>query len=306
MQASDRAPAQAPRLAEGAAAAAARLAALARQPRRWRVAPSPALAGAVAIAAVGLAAFLAPALPLRDPDAVDVLTRLTAPSASHPLGTDEVGRDVLARLLYAGRISLLVGIGVALLSVVAGTVLGALAGYLGGWVDSVVMATTNAIQSFPLLVLVMVVGSIITLDPPRLVLLVAAVSWVTSARLVRAQVLSLREQAFVEAARALGASPARIIFRHIVPNALGPVLVSAPILVAFAILTESALSFLGFGVRPPTATWGNMLHAAQSYIERAPWLGVFPGVAISLTVLSFNLVGDALREALDPRARARS
>jgi peptide/nickel transport system permease protein len=167
------------------------------------------------------------------------------------------------------------------------------------------MAATNVLQSFPLIVLVMVVGSIIALDPIRLVVLVSAVSWVTTARLVRAQILSLREQPFVEAAHALGAGSHRIIFRHLIPNSIGPVLVSAPLLVAFAILTESALSFLGFGVRPPTATWGNMLNAAQTYIRQAPWLGIFPGLAISLTVLSFNLIGDALRETLDPRALRR-
>ena len=264
-----------------------------------------ALVGLVILAVFFLVAITATWLPLADPEAVAPLNTLKGPSRGHILGTDEIGRDVLARLIYAGRVSLLIGLGVSIVSVVIGTSLGALAGYFGGWIDSVVMALTNILQSFPLLILVMVIGSIFPLRPAGLVFLVSAVAWVTTARLVRGQVLSLRERQVIEAAKSIGAGHMRLIVFHLVPNALGPVLVAATLLVAFAILTESALSFLGFGVKPPTPTWGNMLNSAQAYIRTAPWLGIFPGLAISLTVLSFNLVGDSLRGRLDPRLRNR-
>ncbi|MHB0877815.1 MAG: ABC transporter permease [Anaerolineae bacterium] len=279
--------------------------------RNWRHAVADAIGAPTALVGVaillvfGLVALLAPVLPLADPEAVSVMEALAAPSAAHPLGTDDIGRDVLSRLVYAGRVSLLIGLGVALVSATVGTAFGALAGYFGGAVDGLVVALTNVLQSFPALVLVAVIGSMVTLDPTRLLLVMAALSWVSTARLVRAQALSLREQQYIEAARSLGASDARIIATHLIPNTLGAVLVSATLQVAFTILSESALSFLGFGVRPPTATWGSMLNAAQSTLRDAPWLGLFPGVAIALTVLSFDLIGNALQEKIDPRLRHR-
>jgi peptide/nickel transport system permease protein len=278
---------------------------------RWRRALSgaaadpAALVGGTILLLFALVAVLAPVLPLADPEAVSIMDTLAPPSTAHLLGTDDIGRDVLSRLVYAGRVSLSIGLGVAVVSATVGTALGALAGYFGGPVDSLVIALTNVMQSFPSLVLVAVVGSIFTLNPVRLLLLMASLSWVGTARLVRAQALSLRETQYVEASRALGAGHTRIIVTHLIPNTLGAVLVSATLQVAFTILSESALSFLGFGVRPPTATWGSMLNAAQTVLRQAPWLGVFPGVAIALTVLSFDLIGNSLQQKIDPRLRHR-
>jgi peptide/nickel transport system permease protein len=210
---------------------------------------------------------------------------------------------VWSRLLHAGRASLLLGLGVAAVSVGLGGLLGLLAGAFRGWVDGLVSAAVDALLSIPMLALAMVAASFLALTPARLVLVLAFLSWTTIARLVRGQVLTLMEWPFVEAARALGAPPARILARHVVPNLLAPVLVAGTLLVANAILVESALSFLGFGVPPPTATWGGMLHAAQVHFTEAPWLGVFPGLAILAAVAGINFLGEGLREALDPRLR---
>jgi peptide/nickel transport system permease protein len=263
--------------------------------RRWAGRHPAAVAAAACLAVLALAAVFAPWLAPRPPDAVDLRLRLAPPGAAGWLGTDEIGRDVLSRLLFAGRGSLLLGLGVAAVAVGLGGVLGALAGYLGGWVDAAVAAAVDALLSIPALALAMVAAAFLELTPTRLVLVLALLSWTTVARLVRGQVLTLAHWPFVEAARALGASRARLLARHIVPNVLGPVTVAGTLLVAYAILVESALSFLGFGVPPPTATWGGMLHAAQVHLTEAPWLGVFPGLAIVLAVASINLLGDALR-----------
>jgi peptide/nickel transport system permease protein len=262
-----------------------------------------------AVVCLGLLAVLAAAAPWlapRSPDAVDLRAVLRPPGVAGWLGTDDIGRDVLSRLLHAGRASLALGLGVAVVSIGLGGVLGALAGYWRGWVDTAVSAAVDALLSLPPLALAMVAAAFLSLTPARLVLVLAALSWTTVARLVRGQMMSLTERPFIEAARALGASHGRVLARHLVPNLLAPVFVAGTLLVANAILVESALSFLGFGLPPPTATWGGMLHAAQIHFAEAPWLGVFPGLAIVVAVASINFVGDGLREALDPRLRGEA
>ena len=251
---------------------------------------------------LGLAALLAPWLAPRGPETVDLKAVLKPPGAAGWLGTDDIGRDVLSRLLHAGRASLLLGLGVAVTSVGLGGLLGALAGAFRR-ADAVVSAVVDALLSVPALALAMVAAALLQLTPLKLILVLSLLSWTTVARLVRGQVLSLMEWPFVEAARALGARRGRILWRHVVPNVLAPVFVAGTLLTANAILIESALSFLGFGVPPPTATWGGMLHAAQIHFVQAPWLGIFPGLAILLAVAGINFLGEGLREALDPRLR---
>lgn len=272
--------------------------------RRFRRNPL-AVGGAAVLLLLAASAVFAPVLAPRPPDAVDPRLILRPPSLQHPLGTDDTGRDALSRLLYAGRVSLALGLGVAVLAVSAGAALGALAGYWGGRVDAVISALINTLLSLPVVAVAMVLGSFLHLTPLRLIALISAFSWMNVARLVRGQVISLREWPYVEVARAAGASDWRVLFRHILPGALGPIAVSGTLLVAQAILYESALSFLGFGVRPPTATWGNMLNAAQVYVREAPWLAAFPGLAITISVTSVNFVGEGLRESLDPRLGRR-
>jgi peptide/nickel transport system permease protein len=261
-----------------------------------------AVGGMVVLLAIGFAGLLAPVLTPHAPDAVNLRRMLQPPGPEHRLGTDDLGRDVLSRLLYAGRMSLTLALGVAALTVVIGGVLGALAGFFGGRVDGAVSAAIDTLLSIPALALAMVVSAFVDLTVWRLIFLLALVSWPTVARLVRGQVLSLKEQAFAEASRAIGASALRTLFRHILPNTLTPVIVAGTLLVAYAILIESALSFLGFGLPPPTATWGGMLNDAQPYYREAPWLAVFPGLAITLVVASINFVGEGLRDAFDPRS----
>ncbi len=261
------------------------------------------VATAACLGLMAAAALAAPWLASRPPDAVDLRAVLRPPGAAGWLGTDDIGRDVLSRLLHAGRATLALGVGVAVVSIGLGGVLGALAGYRRGWVDTVVSAAVDALLSLPPLALAMVVAAFLQLTPLRLVLVLAVLSWTTVARLVRGQVLSLAERPYVEAARALGASHGRVLARHLAPNLLAPIFVAGTLIVANAILVESALSFLGFGLPPPTATWGGMLHAAQVHFAEAPWLGIFPGLAILTAVASINFLGDGLQEALDPRLR---
>jgi peptide/nickel transport system permease protein len=270
-------------------------------PRHRVIVAATACLGLLAVAAAA-APWLAP----RAPDAVDLRAVLRPPGATGWLGTDDIGRDVLSRLLHAGRASLALGLGVAVVSIGLGGLLGVLAGYRRGWVDTAVAAAVDALLSIPPLALAMVAAAFLSLTPFRLVLVLGALSWTTVARLARGQVLSLAERPFVEAARALGASHGRVLARHLVPNLLAPIFVAGTLIVANAILVESALSFLGFGLPPPTATWGGMLHAAQVHFAEAPWLGIFPGLAILLAVASINLLGDGLREALDPRLRRQA
>jgi peptide/nickel transport system permease protein len=221
----------------------------------------------------------------------------------HWLGTDELGRDVLTRLLYAGRISFTVGLAVAGLSVLVGTLIGAFAGFFGGWVDSVSMRLVDVIQSVPLLMLLMVLVAFLGHDIRIIVLVIALTSWTGVARLVRGEILSLKGQEFIEAARSVGVGSFGQIFRHLIPNSLAPVFVSATLGVADAITLESALSFLGVGIQPPIPSWGNLLTDAQQYLIMTPWLAFYPGLMIFLTVASINFVGDGLRDALDPKLK---
>ncbi len=244
----------------------------------------------------------------------DTSLRLNAPSAAHPFGTDLIGRDILARTIYGGQISLLIGISAAVIEVVVGTLIGAVAAYYGGWVDSLLMRFTEAILTIPQLFLLIVTakslggrlpsvdlfGRELTGSVLVIIIIIGLTSWMYLARIVRANVLALREMDYVSASRALGVSNARIIFTHLLPNTFGPIVVAATLGVASAILSEAYVSFFGLGVQAPTASWGNMLDSAYQYLETAPWLWFFPGTLILLTVLSVNYVGDGLRDALDP------
>jgi len=252
-----------------------------------------------------------------DPTAVELLDRLAGPSAGHPLGTDELGRDVLLRLLAGGRVSLVIGIAAALAAAALGTLVGLAAGYLGGWTDRVLMRTTDAIIALPLLPLLIVLAALDLnkLGLParlvqsddisllRIVALAVLVGWTTAARLVRSATLVTRNRDFVRAARSLGASVPHILWLHILPNVLGPLIVATTLSVGDVILFESVLSFLGLGVQPPLASWGSMLSNAQELITTAPLLAVYPGLMIFLTVIACNLLGDALQRRWDPTAR---
>lgn len=273
---------------------------------RWRRLLRDPLAtgGAMVLVALALAAVLAPWLTPYEPSATAPRAMLEAPSPAHPLGTDDLGRDVLTRLLHAGRVSLSLAVGVAVLAVGIGAVLGGLAGLFGGRVDRAISALVDTMLAIPPLALAMVASAFVQLTALRLTLILALVAWPTVARLVRGQVLSLKERDFLEAARALGAGSGRLLLRHLLPNAVTPVIVAGTLLVATAVLIESALSFLGFGLAPPTATWGGMLNEAQLYFTEAPWLAVFPGLAITLAVASVNFLGEGLRELVTGRADA--
>lgn len=238
-----------------------------------------------------------------DPSAINIAQSYLPPSINHPFGTDDLGREVFVRMLYGARISLLVGFVAVGISTLIGIVLGALAGYYGGWVDSLVMRFVDIMLCFPTFFLILAV--IAFLDPSiwNIMIVIGLTSWMGVARLIRAEFLSLRQRDFVLAAQALGATDLRLIFRHILPNAMSPVLVSATLGVAGAILTESALSFLGIGVQPPTPSWGNMLIVGKQTLGSAWWLSVIPGLAILITVLGYNLFGEGIRDALDPRLK---
>ncbi len=236
------------------------------------------------------------------PNTIELMDRLQRPNGSHLLGTDDLGRDILARMIHGARVSLAVGFTATAIALIIGSLLGALAGYYGGTVDWIVSRVIEIVLCFPFLFLVL---GIVALFKPSIYTIMIALgltSWTSEARFVRGEFLRIRDLEFAQAARASGARDARIIFRHLLPNALAPVLVSASFGVAVAILTESALSFLGLGVALPTATWGNMLSQAYEHIEYAWWLILFPGLAIFSTVAAFNLVGERFREALDPRS----
>ncbi len=244
----------------------------------------------------------------------DTSARLSPPSSERPFGTDAVGRDILARTVYGGQISLLIGLFAVVVETVVGVLIGAIAGYYGGWIDSLLMRFTEAMFNIPQLFLLLVMAKYFSGKIPEIeflgrsfsgsVIVITAIigltSWMYLARIVRAEFLSLKERDFIQAAHCIGTRHVAIIFRHILPNTMAPIIVSATLGVASAILSEAYISFLGLGVQPPTATWGNMLEGASSYIEVAPWLWIFPGLLIVLTVLSINFLGDGLRDALDP------
>jgi peptide/nickel transport system permease protein len=247
----------------------------------------------------------------------DTGLRLQPPSRAHPFGTDTIGRDILARTIYGGQISLFIGLFAAIVEVIVGVVVGALAGYFGGWIDDLLMRLTEAMLIIPQLFLLIVLAKSLGGRLPTLHLLgrdfsgsvlviifvIGLTSWMYLARIVRANILSLKEMDFISASRAIGVSHARIIFVHLLPNTIAPIIVAATLGIANAIISEAYVSFLGLGVQPPTASWGSMLDSSAQYIETAPWLWFFPGLMILITVLGVNFVGDGLRDALDPRSR---
>jgi peptide/nickel transport system permease protein len=264
-----------------------------------------AVGGLVIIVITFLIAGTASLLALYDPGKTDVSMKLKPPSFQHYLGTDQLGRDVFSRMLYGSRISLSVGFVAVVISIFIGILVGAVAGYYGGWVDSFLMRFVDIMFCFPTFFLILTVVTILGPKFYNVMVVIGITSWMGTSRFVRAEFLSLRERDFVQAAKALGVKDSRIIFRHILPNALAPVFVTATLDVATAILVEAGLSFLGFGVQPPAPSWGNILTEGRTYIFDAWWLTVFPGLAILITVLSFNLLGEGLRDALDPRLRGR-
>ena len=263
-----------------------------------------AAAGIIMVALFVLCALFAPWLAPRDPAQIDLPARLAPPSVTHWFGTDELGRDILSRVVYGARISMLVGTSVVAGSLLLGLIVGCIAGYYGGRIDRFVnVVLMNAFLSFPGILLAIAFVAFLGPGIFNLILALVIGGWVGYARLVRAQVLATREREFVEAARALGAGDWRIITRHILPNMIQPVIVQAAIGMAGAVLAEATMSFLGLGVPPPTASWGSMLNDGRSHLFDAPHLVLFPALAVMLAVLSFNFIGDALRDYLDPRAR---
>ncbi len=252
---------------------------------------------------MSIAAILAPWIAPYDPTTLHLDSILLAPCEAFPLGTDQLGRDVLSRLLYGGRISLWVGFVAVGISVSIGLLLGLISGYFGGLTDEFVMRGVDIMLCFPSFFLILAIIAFLEPSLSNIMIVIGFTSWMGVARLVRAETLTLRERDFVSAARLCGASSKRIIFVHILPNALSPVLVSATLGIAGAILVESSLSFLGLGVQPPTASWGNMLLEGKNVLEIAPWMSLYPGIAILITVLGYNLLGESLRDMLDPRLR---
>ncbi len=263
------------------------------------------LLGVILVILLALAALFAPVLSPHDPSAIDLSKRLVEPSREHPMGTDQLGRDVFSRMLYGARISLLVGFVAVGISVLIGIFLGSIAGYFGGRLDTLIMRFVDIMLCFPSFFLILAVIALLEPNIFTIMAVIGVTSWMGVARLIRAEILSLKEQEFILAARAIGAGPLRIIVRHLIPNAITPVLVSATLGIAAAILVESSLSFLGIGVQPPTPSWGNILTEGKSVLGIAWWLTVFPGLAILVTVLAYNLLGEALRDLLDPRLRDR-
>lgn len=260
-----------------------------------------AVAGGVVVLVLFVIAAFAPLLAPYDPNEIDRRHVLEPPSTIHLLGTDDLGRDILSRMIYGSRISLAVGFVAVGIATVIGMILGAIAGYYGGWTDRIIMRFIDIMLSIPTFFLILAVIAFVGPGIWNIMIVIGLTSWMGVARLVRAEFLSLKEREFVLAARALGAGNLRIIFNHIMINSMAPVFVSAVLGVAAAILVESALSFLGIGVQPPTPSWGNILTLGKDNIEIAWWLSVFPGLAILITVLSYNLLGEGLRDALDPR-----
>jgi peptide/nickel transport system permease protein len=272
----------------------------------------PAMLGLGIMVVFALSAIFAPLLTPYDPERTELDNMLEPPSAQHIMGTDELGRDLFTRILYGGRVSLSIGVMAMGLAVLVGALVGGLAGYYGGGLDNILMRLTDMMLAFPQL-FILIILAIALRDLPiealrgtaiasvlSIVLVIAVLAWMQVARLVRASFLSLKEQEFADAARCLGVSNRRIMIRHLLPNAMSPIIVAATFRVATSIITESGLSYLGFGVQPPTPTWGNMLKNAQTLMTRAPWTAIFPGLMIFITVIAINFIGDGLRDSLDP------
>ena len=275
--------------------------------RRFRRHPG-AIAGMIILGLIVLGVIFAPLSPY-DPEASDMANRLQPPSLQHPFGTDALGRDLLTRCLYGGRISLTVGFLVVLITLVIGIPVGAIAGYFGGWIDNILMRITDAALSLPALMVLILLSAILReVELPffernnvlTIAIVIGALSWMTVARLVRASFLAIREMEFITAAHCLGAANLRIMGRHILPNAVGPIIVEATLEMGYAIMEEAGLSFLGFGIQPPTPSWGNLLNSAWEHMIKHPWLAIFPGLMIFLTIISINYIGDGLRDAFDP------
>lgn len=260
-----------------------------------------ALLGAAVVIVLFAVSIFASFLSSYSPDQIDVSQILNPPSRAHIFGTDELGRDVFTRVLYGSRISLKVGFVAVGIATLIGVILGSISGFYGKWVDSLVMRVVDIMLCFPSFFLILAVISILEPSIYNIMIVIGVTGWMGVARLVRAEFLSLKERDFVVAARAIGAGNLRVMFSHVLPNAMAPVLVSATLGVAAAVLTESALSFLGIGVQPPTPSWGNILTEGKDNIEIAWWLSLFPGFAILITVLSYNLLGEGIRDSLDPR-----
>lgn len=264
-----------------------------------------AMAGFIIIAAVFLLAMLAPLISPFDPNDINVKAILLGPTYSHWMGTDGLGRDVLSRMLHGGRVSLLVGLVAVGISTIIGIVLGAISGYYRGWIDTVIMRLVDVMLSIPSFFLILAVIAFLTPSIWNIMIVIGLTSWMGVTRLVRAEFLSMSGREFVLASRTLGAKDARLIFIHLLPNCLTPIIVSSVLGVASAVLMESGLSFLGLGVQAPQASWGNILTDGKEYIQFAWWLSVFPGFAILITVLGYNLLGEGLRDALDPRSESK-
>ncbi|MBV9736327.1 MAG: ABC transporter permease [Acidisphaera sp.] len=259
---------------------------------------------ALVVVSVGMA-VLAPLLAPFGPDAIDYRAMLQGPSPAHLLGTDDLGRDVFTRLLYGGRLSLGVGVASVVLAVVAGVPIGLLSGYLGGIADEILMRVIDSVMAMPPLVLALTITAVLGPGLANAMLAIAIVAVPAFTRLVRGQVLSVKHEDYVMAAQSVGARPSRLVLRHILPNAINPVIVQAALGVGFAMITESSVSFIGLGAQPPTATWGSMVQVGFQYLETAPWLALAPAVMIFLAVLGFTMLGEGLRGLLDPAVRAR-
>jgi peptide/nickel transport system permease protein len=270
-----------------------------RQAARTRLGP---LGVVVMIVAIAVALF-APLISPYDPLKQDLGNTLARPDRAHLMGTDNVGRDVLSRMIWGTRVSLLAGFGSVALAMVTGGLLGLLAGYAGGQIDGLVMRVMDAVLSFPPLVLALALGAVLGAGLTGVVIALGVVYTPTFARLMRGQVLTITARDYVEAARALGAPGWRVAWHHVLPNAAAPIVIQASLSVAFAILAEASLSFLGLGIQPPGASWGSMINAGRGYLQQAPWIVFWPGTALFVTVVGLNFVGDAVREALDPRLR---
>lgn len=262
-----------------------------------------ALAGLALLAVVIVAAVAAPFLSIFDPVRTDVAARLSSPSLAHPMGTDQLGRDIFSRVVHGARVSVAVALGSVALAATVGVTIGVLSGTSGGLLDEVLMRAMDLLFAFPAILLALTIVTVLGHSTTNLIVALGVVYAPRFARVARGSTLSVMTETYVEAARSLGATPARIIRRHVLPNVLSPLLIVSTITLASAVLAEAGLSFLGLGVQPPYPSWGRMLNEGKGYLEIAPWLTIFPGLAVVVTVLSFNLIGDSLRDALDPRVR---